>query len=627
MQMRTDAYPGQRRQSGPPQHNRDRKPQIVRTTRAVNLGKLAEACELDVLSAALGVNEHSLRALIDGREQFKDSPQGMHVSIRLEDAGVPSSWLENAISKVDPTQVTALRKLAAQSERKAPIRKSNFKKLVAAFEGRKGLLADALEVVEASIDNILSGRNELDDERFWHINPRLMDAGFPNRWLEDPDAELTEDLVLGLEEIAADELERFFDDDDDELPQAVVSAPAPPAAGPAATASADRVAATQKEPSSAKAPSTEKETSMAITDTNQEKQAVTLPRGALAAGRRIAGAAPVSKPIQVTTAPAPSPEPTSVGAPTLVPNKMPTLHMPAKTETASAPASAAVQSPVATLEPASQNGVAVMVKKRRVLEKPETPPTSTTQSGAAPDETTPKRKGRPVSISKEKSFARFKALNELLTSLPRGAKTEFWDKMGRSLQYAGNLRTGATMFRDELAQQAEATLGVTPGWLDAPTPVTQFSPWLTEFIQNAAGTAPSAQEAPAAAPVQAKRAPQPEPAPAPVMAPAVPAAEPAPVVQKVAQAPEEAAPRPSVKPFARKAAKPAMEVHYAPEPEAVQVAAPMGAFAWSPAVEAQASAQSGPMTQALCAVLNQLSKDGTFTEQDAMRMLQFLLAR
>jgi len=127
MQMRTDAYPGHRRPSGPPQHkDRDRKPQVVRTTRAVNLGKLAEACDLDVLSAALGVNEHSLRALIDGREQFKDSPHGMHVSVRLGEAGVNPSWLENATSKVDPTQISEIRKLAARSDRKAPIRQEQF---------------------------------------------------------------------------------------------------------------------------------------------------------------------------------------------------------------------------------------------------------------------------------------------------------------------------------------------------------------------------------------------------------------------------------------------------------------------------------------------------------------------
>lgn len=641
MQMRTDAYPGHRRPSGPPQHkDRDRKPQVVRTTRAVNLGKLAEACDLDVLSAALGVNEHSLRALIDGREQFKDSPHGMHVSVRLGEAGVNPSWLENATSKVDPTQISEIRKLAARSDRKAPIRKSNFKKLAAAFEGRKQLLADALEVVEASIDNILAGRNELDDERFWHLNPRLMDAGFPNRWLEDPNAELTEDLIEGLEEIAADDIERFFDDeDDDHSPAPVVVAPLKSAVSPSVpaqlplqeTAAEPTNVPTQAapEPLPANPKSTVKETTMATSNSNvEQKQAVTLPRGALAAGRRIGGGAPVaSKPVQVVSAP--STETASVGAPTLVPNKMPTLHAHPKTEPVAMPE---VQSPVAGIQEGQQGGVNVVVKKRRTLEKPQpqvapaAAATTVAESEATP---APKRKGRPVSISKEKSFARFKVLDDMLSSLPRGAKTEFWSKMGRSLQYAGNIRTGATMFRDELAHQAEETLGVEKGWLDNPTPVKQFSPWLTEFIQNAGGAATPA-------PLEATQAPA-EPA-APTVA--EPATAPMPAKQEVAAPAAEQAPAPvapvaepvkaaSVKPFARTAAKPTVDVQYPVQeaPEAAASSAATSAFTWAPAEDSAANVNSGPMTQALCAVLNQLSKDGKFTEQDAMRMIQFLLAR
>lgn len=47
-------------------------------------------------------------------------------------------------------------------------------------------------------------------------------------------------------------------------------------------------------------------------------------------------------------------------------------------------------------------------------------------------------------------------------------------------------------------------------------------------------------------------------------------------------------------------------------------------FQWSPAVNPQTLAAPGPLVQALNQVLNQLSLNGVFTDQDALQLITML---
>ncbi|WP_407792331.1 hypothetical protein [Pigmentiphaga litoralis] len=78
-----------------------------------------------------------------------------------------------------------LKGLAASSEDRTPLRRNNFKRLAQAFGERLEVLADALDMRKGSIVEVTDGRLSLDDERFGHLNPRLMLAGFPNGWLNE----------------------------------------------------------------------------------------------------------------------------------------------------------------------------------------------------------------------------------------------------------------------------------------------------------------------------------------------------------------------------------------------------------------------------------------------------------
>ena len=671
----------------------------TRSRRSANLANLArELGGQDLLGAALGLTDEAVTILVDGRDHARENQYGAHLAARLKDAGIPASWLDQTNAKITPEYLSALRKFAAASSNKAPIRRANFRRIAAAFEGREQVLADALEMVASAIPNVVDGLLELDDGRFGHMNPRLMRAGFPDSWLEEAEPDLTDALLLSLEQLATDEYERHFEEDQaarvaHEGQAFVAPTPEPsPAVQPTAAAvdkPKETVMAPKSQPTRPSLPQQQPEfkaggmpSAAAKPMAHPSAAAPRVNRNLLAAGRSISG--PAAKPIgsapakSISRAAPPAQMPQLPGQQAAASTGVPT----ASNQAAAAPATL----PVKTDAPASTAQA-----------------TQASAPAAKPANTTAPR----GTVSKEVSLARADALEKLLKDSRRGAKVTLWrDMVGSSLPFWGNIRRGAVLFRDDLAQAVEKALELPEGWLDKPTyPPASVAAWLTDEAvplpqgtnaaqgdgadgaqaqgdaadQGADGSAApdSAAQAPAAPaagaakkaggskkgseqkrdmskPFATNRAPQPprvtmagQP---PATPPVLPGADATPAVdERQLQLVDMGSPAPGMPLASASQASDAAQGAQAPAAAAPAAASPVVAPVPAPAQIAPVAAapaatitpnvgpfaaagalltsqpQPGPLTQALMSIITAKSATGTFTETDALALINKLM--
>jgi len=622
---------GPRRSEQKDRHQGGKPQRSAKSSRAMNLSGLASQLDFDLLAAALGVSEATLRNLASDRPGPRDEQSVAHITERLKEAGLPGSWLHQPSPKASPEVVARLRNLAAGASSKSAIRRSNLKKLADAFHGQLEQLADALEIALSSITGILEGRLDFDDQRAGHINPRLMAAGFPDGWLELADAVMTAELKQKLEAQAVDVYERDLVEMEEARAQMHVNtAPVAPVKQPTAEpevipAPAQAAVLTPpfariKEENEMAKSSQQTLPGMPVASGKSVKAGAPsrpLARGVLGTGRQLSGAKPpFARGGKSTPAAAPTPAPAA--------KKAAPAAAPAPTVKKAAPRTRpqAVQPPVAA--------------------KTTTPP-----------------------LTKAKSLKRAKALDKLLDNARRSAKITLWrDLVGSSQAYAGNIRRGLVMFRDDLAQKVEEALGLPKGWLDNPVfPPPTLHAWVMDKEVPLPG--PAANDEVKAAPAEAtavsdvgmgqklrstvgqtpdERAPtepgkslpsfasfrtpaaaggQPVPpfatggAAAPAKRGRKPKAVPTPAAAPAEQ-PAAATATPAQAPVAAPAAAPVAAPVSMP-----QATAPVG-FTWMPTGRSGGSHEQGPLTTALFAVLGQLSAQGQFTEDDALRLINYL---
>lgn len=572
-----------------------------RPRRSVNLSRLCEELGFDLVGEALGLSEQALRILVEGRDHAREEQYSAHLVHRLKDAGFPAGWIDRPNAQLAPEYLLALGKFAAGSCNKAPIRRANFRRLAAAFEGREEVLADALEIVPSSVSNVAQGRLEFDDGRFGHINPRLLRAGFPDGWLEQAEPDLTDSMLEALEQLATDEYERKFEEEEElkNMAQAFVS-PTP-----------IQVAEMSVQPAAANVDSS-KETSMATANQRQAKST------------------PSSKPKQPSFAvPAPQPEFKAAGMPTATkpmfhPTAAGTKQLPRSvlasgrklpgstgaSKPAPAPTPARKAAPKATSTPKAAS--TVVAAKAKAPAKPRTPAVSRAMAHETVERRTPRG-----TVTKEISLARAEALEKLLESARRGVKVTLWrDILGSSLPFWGNVRRGAVLFRDDLAEGVVQAMGLPEGWLDNPTfPPSTMAAWVTD----ANALIPTAMEAHAGANAGA--------AAAAASATAKPAAPETTMAKPFVR---QSAPRlPKVTMTKPPAAPPVFSgATVAAATPATSAAAPVAAQTQLPGTGAApaVAGQVGPLCQALLSVITQQATAGTFTEQDALTMLNSLMS-
>lgn len=608
-----------------------------RSRRGTNLGMLGrELGGLDLLGAALGLSNEAVNILVDGRDHARETQYGAHLAARMKDAGIPATWLDQSNPKISPEYLSVLRKYAAASNNKAPIRRANFRRIASAFDGREQVLADALEMIVSAVTNVAEGQLELDDGRFGHINPRLLRAGFPDGWLEQAEPDLTDAMLLSLEQLATDDYERKFEEDASHTGQVFVS-PAPesqnqkplqptaaPFDKPKETVMAPKPQ--QQVPASAPAP--------AFQPQAPEFKAAGMPSGGRPMAHPTAGTARVSRTVLAAGRKVPG---AGTGA---------AAKLAAKTAPTLPPAAAPTPNPAPAPTPAAAASV--------------------TAAQAAPDNRRgPNARG---TVSKEASLARAEALEKLLENARRGAKAALWrDVLGSSLAFWGNIRRGAVLFRNELAAGVEQALGLPEGWLDKPT----FpAPPLAAFMSDKDAPIPPrmtldgiSDDSTQSADQGAGAAQTPTPAATP--APAAKAGSTS-TKSSGAKAGGAAPKRDATKPYARtgKPQQPQLTMSQQPPsappvfpgaaatntpsaeskrqlelvdtgapatgtpaaaPQASPAPAPAPAQAPTPQA-APVAGQPGPLTQALMSVITAKAAAGTFTEVDALALLNKLMA-
>lgn len=689
----SSSYPD-RAEYRPAQGQSKAKPSGARSRRGTNLGLLGrELGGLDLLGAALGLSSEAVNILVDGRDHAREHQYGAHLAARMKDAGIPASWLDQAHPKVSPEYLSVLRKFAAASNNKAPIRRANFRRIASAFENREQVLADALEMVASAVINVAEGQLEFDDGRFGHINPILMRAGFPDSWLEQAEPDLTDAMLLTLEQLATDDYERKFEEESSHSGQVYVSpAPEPqnlqplqPTAAPVDKSKETVMAPkTQPQPPAPAAPP-------AFQSQPPEFKAGGMPTAGKPMAHPTAGAPRVSRTILAAGRALPGAAAKGAAA------KGPAAKAAAKSAPVAPPAAA--PTPTAAAAPAAAPGA---------VSAPQ----------AAPD--TRRGPNARGTVSKEASLARADALEKLLENARRGAKAALWrDVLGSSLAFWGNIRRGAVLFRNELAAGVEQALGLPKGWLDNPTfPPPQLAAFMTdkdapipprmtlEGISDdnsqSAGqgenegegasaapeqaAAPAATSAPAAAagskkasdtkaagakagaaapkrdatkPFAQTKAPQPpkvsmtqqppstppvlpgsSAAPAPAAAASTPAADPntenrqlllvdmgapAPGTQLPQQGAAQASSGQAAGAATPAAQTPAPALAASSAPSAPAAAADVGPFAAAGA--ALTAGQPGPLTQALLSIITAKAASGSFTETDALGLINQLMTR
>lgn len=605
-----------------PGYVKGNKPNHSRPQRSVNVGRLGEALGLDVLGAALGLTEEAVNIVIQGRGHAREDQYFVHLVQKLKDAGLPKGWTEQEDAPLLPEYLKALREFAAASDNKAPIRRTNFKRLAKAFNGRTDVLAEALQMVAPSISNVAEGRLEFDDGRAGHLNPRLMEAGFPDGWLEQAEPELTDAMLAGVESLANEEAEQELASRDDDLKhtegQAFVGSPTTsvqPVAAPVDT-SQETVMATSKKSSPAATPTFNKPVSTfaaagmpgaARPMAHPTASGARIPRTVMAGGRPVGGAGAK----KATAAPAAAPAAHAVKA--------------------AAPAPAAA--------PAAKKAAPTAAKKTAVPAK-KAPAHKTAHAAPAvqaPVAAADSSNGREGVISKEASIARAEAVDKLLNGTRRGVKVTLWrDILGKGLPYWGNIRRGAVLFHDDLAARVEEAMGLPKGWADNPSfPPTSLAEWVVNpeepiptLLEAHAGVqgASTADGEPAAAPAAAPKATYPKPyarktAPRPPLVTTTKAPTSAPVLKPPVFTP----PNQGDLLSDTHAAQPAAQAQAAAQPAAQPATPAVAAPAPAPVAAAPAGTHS-PMVTALLALIEARSTAGSLTDATVMQLIHTLSA-
>jgi len=541
--------------------------------------------------------------------------------------------------------------MASATESKTAIRRSNFCKIVEAFQDRNELLADALELGVPSLASIRDGQLEFNDQRFGHINPRLVAAGFPDGWLEQSTTELTAEMIQGLESQATDAYERELAEAEEMRAQAFVN---------------PEVIAAQPAPAHAAAPALEEVESVvqadepvhAVETTAQQDLwgAAELPPGQQDSPDTT-GVMPTNKePVmaKAKTTPPPAPRPRSAASTAKA-------VAPTPTRAGAVPLAAAVRAhprgaPTAAKRAAAKSGQAPTTAKKRTATFASTQPAKKTGKVVAKAHVFVRGQDE---LTREQSSLRADALDTILENARRGAKVTLWrDLLGSSLPVWGNIRRGTILFRDELADSAEQFLHLPKGWLDNPTPHPKVAPWVTDEsvalpaplpavvaaaqakaakkAGKAAGgveiATPVVKTAPAAAtklvPVQGSLIGMPPPAPPRKVGIAMTTEEAH--AAMVAAGVEDAAPAaqepaaPVAAPVATPVAAPAAPVAAHVAAPAVVPAAPQGAgFIYAPPAN-PVPREPGFLTQAVGGVVLELAREGRFSDDDALRLINYL---
>lgn len=272
-----------------------------RSTAARHLAVLEDKLGLDMLCAVFGVNPQAMQALINERPGAADSTYMPHVRARLDEIGVSPAILDGLAPISDET-ISILRRKAATAPDPAPLRRANFLRLAQAFGERGDTLARAIEVIPDSIARIAQGQLKLDEERFEHLNPRLMRAGFPNGWLNEADASLTPEYLAGLVLLAnrTEEEEEAYEREANAPPINIATPPDTPPDTPStlpvgvrSTPSEESqpmpASATKRESPTAQAAAPSRSLKGATLGTKFSLPGITLPRGVRGAGRALGG--------------------------------------------------------------------------------------------------------------------------------------------------------------------------------------------------------------------------------------------------------------------------------------------------------------------------------------------------
>ena len=180
---------------------------LPRSQLVINLRKLVDVMDIDLLSASLGIRESMLRDILSGKDNGDDYRQ--FLSQKLDEAGFAHNWLDRNNAQISPYQIKELRMSASSSAHKAPLRRDNLKTLMSAFDGKLYILADALDVVPNALLKVAQGELVLDDQRFGHFNPVLMRAGFPDGWLDSAHAKIEGKWAEKLTSMAMDQCEAY----------------------------------------------------------------------------------------------------------------------------------------------------------------------------------------------------------------------------------------------------------------------------------------------------------------------------------------------------------------------------------------------------------------------------------
>lgn len=603
-------------QSHRPQGQYRAKQTITRSPRSQNLRRLLNEMDVDLIAVAFGIRESVVGLLAEGREEW--DAYLPYINARLTTAGIPSNWLERNEAPMRPEYLTSLRNLAAGSEQKAPIRRNNFNTLMRGFDERLELLADALEVIPSSMHAVSEGKLAFDDQRFGHLNPRLLAAGFPDGWLDVPNAELTPELIQGLASLATDAYELEFEQD---------------AQAERARLALKSAKAAELLEINANQAATESLASDPLTETTNSKEITMTEAQQFEA-----------QPTNTTTHGAPVPPPVFGG-------------VPAGISRAVLAAGRAVKGPDITTKPSRALPAAVQAEATEAIEqvvaKPEprvhTLPKVAPATSVAVAPTEVKRgRGRVKrddSVTLEQSLGRATALASLLDNSRRGAKVCLWrDLMGKTLPYWANVKKGGINFNDTLATAVIKALELPDNWLDAPQfPPKSLAPWVMDAsVPLPAGESEAVVTAKPQAATMAKPFAKP-PAAAPVVTynkpvqiaatPKIePVALPAEATKQIVAAVEAPKPMP--------AAVASIAVQ---QPEPLKVAAPVTApapapvamapktvagnvFEWAPPSQPVRMSEVGYQVQTLKYVLDGLARDGAFTAEDASRLLSVLMA-
>lgn len=435
----------------------DHKRNVKKSQQGFNLTKLTESLDVDLLAAALGVSEDTLRRLMEGRGDSFEEQYGPHIRTQLLSMNLPGSWLQSQYLQPTKENINTLKLAAARAQNKEPIRRSNFKNLASKFDGKLEVFADAVEMIPSSVIAVIEGRLLIDEERYSHINPRLIAAGFPDGWLETEEAAINPKLIVNLE-AKAKELndEDIYFAEDQSIPESVKQVTevlnnthldnqvvlSGIEAQPAIAASENNASSSVSEQRGQLLIKETLTETYEKSETNTDKEELTMkitpptvkPDSASTGTRKI------SLPLGAMGAARP-----------LIPGRP---KLPEKLATGDSGQS---ESEVKSLDAKSLDEVA-----------PE-------ESIDAPRKTRSYQETKEVVARGERehlqniSSARVKALEPLFDQARRGAKVTIWrDLLGSSQAVWGNIRKGSILLKDDLARRLEEVMGLPPGWIDNP---------------------------------------------------------------------------------------------------------------------------------------------------------------